>query len=108
MSTRAEGITDDLRLAWAAGVFDADGTVYRTGNRPPRVVIAMSDEDTIRKFAARMGGRIYGPYVNTNGVKMSWKCHIEGQAAVEDIYAMFRPYIADRRCEQFERVIAGD
>jgi len=66
----------------------------------------MSDEDTVRKFASCLDGKVYGPYENTNGVKLSWKAHIEGQDNVQRIYQLFKRFISDRRCEQFERVLA--
>lgn len=51
-------------LAWAAGLFDGEGTATTCRGRP-RLAVQMNDEHSVRRFAAAIGtGRVYGPYVH--------------------------------------------
>lgn len=49
-------------IAWAAGFFEAAGTVTMCGQRP-RVAVKSQDEGAVRRFHAIVGkGVVYGPY----------------------------------------------
>lgn len=51
-------------LAWAAGLFDGEGTATVCGGRG-RLALKMVDEEPVRRFHAAVGrGKVYGPYRN--------------------------------------------
>lgn len=51
----------ETELAWAAGLFEGEGC--RTSSRGrPRLQIKMVEEESVRRVAAILGGRVYGPY----------------------------------------------
>ena len=55
--------------AWAAGLFDGEGSVTVCGGRR-RLQLKMVDESSVRRFAAAVGrGFVYGPYANRAGEK---------------------------------------
>lgn len=63
-------------LAWAAGLFEGEGSItfYSTKNSRRRitVVLTSTDEDVIRKFHGIVGlGRVYGPRLK-EGYKPAW------------------------------------
>lgn len=51
----------DLEVAWAAGLFEGEGTITvshqkgRAGFAQPRLKLSMTDEDVVRRFAAIVG-----------------------------------------------------
>lgn len=50
-------------LAWAAGIFEGEGSLSLAAGKYPRITVSMTDEDTMRRFARAMEvGKIYGPY----------------------------------------------
>lgn len=51
-------------IAWAAGLFDGEGTATICRGRP-RLAVQMSDRECVSRFAQAMGcGFVYGPYVH--------------------------------------------
>lgn len=49
--------------AWAAGLFEGEGTIAQEYPGHLRLMLKMTDEDVIRRLAEAVGGRVYGPYV---------------------------------------------
>ena len=49
-------------IAWAAGLFEGEGCATVSNGRP-RLVLRMTDEESVRRFGDTVGiGRVYGPY----------------------------------------------
>jgi hypothetical protein len=91
---------DHADIAWAAGVFEGEGTVVvQWSTRSPRqyvqLVVAMTDEDVVREFARVVGvGSVNGPRANGKlGRKPIWKWSAAGTKA-EAVLAL--PGFADR------------
>ncbi len=84
--------------AWAAGLFEGEGTVFSSSLDSPRIALAITDEDVIRKFAQIVGGTVNGPHTSgTHGNKpiYNWQC---GKVyEVQRILREFWPYLGDRR-----------
>ena len=53
-------------VAWAAGLFEGEGTITHSGGRP-RLALKMTDDWPVRRFAEIVGGSVYGPYRNRTG-----------------------------------------
>jgi len=51
-----------VEIAWAAGLFDGEGTAtFCSGRR--RLAVKMADEESVRRFHSAVGvGKVYGPY----------------------------------------------
>ena len=51
-----------MEIAWAAGLFDGEGTATVCGGRS-RLAVKMADEESVRRFHhAVVVGKVYGPY----------------------------------------------
>jgi hypothetical protein len=51
-----------VEIAWAAGLFDGEGTATICGGQR-RLAVKMADEESVRRFHAAIGvGKVYGPY----------------------------------------------
>lgn len=50
-------------LAWAAGFFDGEGSVFLSAKKQPRLNIGQNDRAVLDRFLAAVGvGRVNGPY----------------------------------------------
>ena len=88
--------TASEELAWAAGIFEGEGTIVANG-RTFRLVVKMTDRDVVEHFAAVMGGRVLGPYDAHDGVRKPayvWMAH--GVAAVYAGHRLY-PWLHARR-----------
>ena len=90
-------------IDWAAGLFEGEGcvTTNRThGYAYPMLTMDMTDEDSLRDFAATVGvGNVIGPYDrggNKPAWKPVWRWSICGTRAVGAAWALF-PLLGERR-----------
>lgn len=89
----------EAQVAWAAGLFDARGTVTEVNGRP-RLAIRMLDAGPVVRFASVVGcGKVYGPYGNESMERrdgaprqssVMWL--VEGPLALE-VGALLRPLL---------------
>lgn len=108
MATEAE-------QAWAAGVFEGEGTIVTFGptKRQRSLSVSMTDEDVIRRFAAVVGvGKIYGPYGYANGKsrrrehhKQYWRWTAATKHSVLAAAQMFLPWMGQRRAQKLNEAI---
>lgn len=66
---------DSRELAWAAGLFEGEGSFSLTKeNYPkPRAALTMSDEDSVRRFHRAVGvGSVGNPRLPAGGTKEVW------------------------------------
>lgn len=93
---------DPVELAWAAGLFEGEGSFCMpTKARTPVASIVSTDEDVIRKFKSIVGvGNIIGPYTYNDGYKprWQWKCH--GWERCQVIVDAFWEHLGERRQQQ--------
>lgn len=103
-------------LAWAAGLFEGEGCINlafkrgarRVRSRPnPRLVMKMTDEDVVRRFAAVVGhGNVTGPHKRKNPKhKPTWNWSWCGVGACRWASKHFGPYLGTRRLEKLNEVI---
>jgi hypothetical protein len=97
---------DSPEVAWAAGIFEGEGTfkITRGSDGFPRfvgLVIEMTDEDVIRRVHGVLGGYINGPYNYVSSkfpnAKTSWKWQIHTAAEVDKAIRLLLPWLGDRR-----------
>ena len=95
---------DDAGTAYAAGLFEGEGSVCLCGGYP-RVEINITDREPLERIQATLGGQLYGPYKRP-GRK---DCHfwmLYGWEGVEHAYEQLRALLSPRRVEQFAAVLA--
>lgn len=93
-------------LAWAAGIFEGEGTVFtRVGTGSPILQINMTDLDVLESVRDILGGKIYGPYLRTNAFqkKPRWDWCQSGEEAHETVQRLL-PYLGTRRQAQVAAV----
>jgi hypothetical protein len=86
-------------LAWAAGIFEGEGSIFVHPVKKNSVYlkISMTDEDVLRKFHAIVGlGTICGPYRRLD-YKPQWQWACAGGKQVQALLAAFWCFLGDRR-----------
>lgn len=110
---------DPLDVAWAAGLFEGEGSVSVVPNtaRSRRIYMRLdmhsTDDDVLKRFGAVVGvGRVRGPYL-TNGKnhkphhKPYWTWSITGRRALLlATHAPFADQLGSRRRSRIAEVIA--
>lgn len=96
--------TQSADLAWAAGLFEGEGSANFTGVSPS-LHLAMTDEEIVRRFQAVIGrGRICMPKRKRAHWKQAWWWSAAGQQ-VEEIVGRLWPHLGTRRREQIIRML---
>jgi len=99
-------IPDPLERAWAGGLFEGEGCFSLSRGLHPNAQLRMTDEDSVRRFAAAVGvGRITGPY-SQKGHKLTWAWTVHSFENVQYIGALLWPYLGARRRRRFAEVLA--
>jgi hypothetical protein len=92
----------DPELAWAAGLFEGEGTITQCGGRL-FVRVKITDEEVAYRFASIVRfGTVYGPYhYEPPGAKRKphWIWHADEYEALE-VLEMLWPWLSDRRHAQ--------
>lgn len=91
--------------AWAAGLFEGEGTVFHSC-RAIQTVLSMTDLEPVEDFHRIVGvGKLYGPYDNGPGRKIFWRwsCCTKRDALV--VFEKFKPWLSPRRIAQFEKAL---
>lgn len=98
-------------LAWAAGLFEGEGSITCSG-RAPRLQLKMTDPEPVERFCEILGGTLYGPYENHSGEKDGYprspfylwvSTRDEARAAFEKM----RPWMSNYRLCRFAEVFGG-
>lgn len=92
-----------VSIAWAAGLFEGEGTVFVAKTGYARAQMQLCDEATLRRFCQAVGvGKIIGPYKRKNpnaSPFWCWGCYTEPQ--IRYLFGLLRPLLSKRRREQF-------
>lgn len=88
-------------IAWAAGLFEGEGSARVTSSGRPSLRVKMTREDSVLRFAKAVGaGKVYGPYENRmdDGYPRSpfWTWIAEGPAAIA-VAALLWPHLTQWR-----------
>ena len=94
-------------IAWAAGLFEGEGTVIAFGSRKHQrsLALSMTDEDVVLRFAATIGaGKIYGPYGYASSTsrrrehhKQYWRWSVSDKEGVIAVASALLPFMGARR-----------
>lgn len=102
------GVADDTEWAWAAGLFEGEGSILVTG-RPGygiRLQLKMTDEDVVRRFRDITGGVVRGPYQSHQDDGHKRKPYWMWQSDRTDprhILRRFEPWLGRRRAAAAQR-----
>lgn len=101
----------DTEVAWAAGLYEAEGCAT-VSDKSPRLVVTSTDEDVIVRFADIMGGYVYGPYEHRRKDgrvnKPAWRWQIRGFDRSIEVFHAFAPFLGWRRMAQMHKALLGD
>jgi hypothetical protein len=115
--SRSHTMTDDLAFAWAAGLFEGEGTVTyspRTEGRKMsrRVAIGMTDPDVLRRFHEVVGvGHLNGPYHRRSTktgkpIRSVWTWTCGRWTELEPLLERLEPFLGQRRGAAVRKVLA--
>lgn len=102
MADRTCSGDDDEMRAWAAGLFEGEGSVVPVKGGV-RLQLKMTDEDVVRRFCAIVGGTVYGPYSYDDIRKPAWAWTSDG-ADPQRIAEGFWPWLGVRRRARIEQL----
>jgi len=88
-----------MDIAWAAGIFEGEGTTRQTPGST-QTTVGQSDRWILERFQLLFGGQIYGPF-NTGPISRSkqWRWVVYGARARGFLLTMFS-FLSPRRQEQ--------
>ena len=103
----------EAEIAWAAGLFEGEGSCFvsRRQDRPVvriGMTMRMADRDVVERFHRIVGvGQFTGPIVHirkTDGKRLKdvFEWRTGSWHVINDLYVLFKPWLADRRRGQFE------
>jgi hypothetical protein len=102
---------DREEIAWAAGVFEGEGSFTMSGHRrnSHTATVSMCDEDVVRRFYKAVGiGYVNGPYQNSG---INRKPYYRWQTArfehVQALVAMLWPWLGQRRRARAKEIFCG-
>jgi hypothetical protein len=92
--------TSAINISWAAGLFEGEGCITHSNPGRPRLVLTMTDEDVVNKFAGIVGGKVVphkmGPVISANK-KPAWTWRTGRRSEIIKILSMFLPFLGNRR-----------
>lgn len=95
-----------IDLAWAAGLFEGEGSIAAHQKNAISLAVAMTDKDVLDKFAKIINyGRVYGPYKYNQKAKKNNKAYyrwmIADKVGVLAVWKLLEPMLGLRRHEQW-------
>lgn len=94
-------------IAWAAGLFEGEGSVgMSSSQRQPRVQLVSTDEDVVRRFVEIIGrGNVRGYHKTAAHHKDYWQWSVQSKDDVLYVLNLLWPYLGERRRERAIEVI---
>ena len=97
-------------LAWAAGFFDGEGTIYQRSRRSQKewnIEVAQKDRRPLDRFVSAVG---HGKVINRNGrghtkPHFMYVCYKMNDR--EDVLNALWPYLSEPKKEQALKVVTG-
>jgi hypothetical protein len=115
--TDVEGPMENEMVAWAAGVFEGEGTIYVRSawvygvfvrDAYASLSMSMTDLDVMEKFRVVVGGGALFPLKKKakEHHKQQWRWTIGRLPEVQRVLQLFRPYLGSRRGAKADRALA--
>ena len=111
-------VRDELQLAWAAGFFDGEGSVFVNNNKRSKggttgkmyslvsvdISVAQVRREPLDRFHAAVGiGTVNGPYAPRSNQQPHFRFNASGRPSVLHIATALWPYLSQPKREQFHR-----
>jgi hypothetical protein len=91
-------------FAWAAGLFDGEGTIYSAKGRV-RVSIHMTDLDILETFKINFGGSIIKCKKQKEHHKVSWRWSLQASDESVSFLKDILPFLHSRRTKRAQEAI---
>lgn len=94
-------------LAWAAGLFDGEGTIY-SNSRLILLAVGQVDREVLDEFHTAVGniGRVSGPYTSSNpNAQLSYRYTASKYETVQAVIAMLWPFLKTVKRKQAEKAL---
>lgn len=104
----ASAALSEYDLGWLVGLIEGEGS-FTSWKTEPRVLLKMTDRDTVERFAALLGTRVTGPYSYPGqqlGTKPYYMARISG-ARARSFMASTRTRYSARRQEQVAALLGN-
>lgn len=88
----------EIDIAWAAGLFEGEGSCYivNSQNRRPTLELSSTDEDVVKRFMTIVGvGKLYT--FDRKGHKSGWRWMTGKKSEVVIVLELLMPYLGIRR-----------
>jgi len=96
----------DVELAWAAGLFEGEGSFKLWNGRYTTMVLSMTDKDVVERFARIVEvGTIRRRTPQQEGWKEQWVWNISAHEHVRDLTTQFLPFLGERRAARAREVL---
>lgn len=97
-------------VAWAAGLFEGEGTIviYGKGGRRVNLALASTDLDVVARFCAIVGAGSVGTKSRRNMAahhKTQYQWMLGNNAEVVRVLTLLRPWLGDRRGERADQAL---
>lgn len=105
-------MTQEIELAWAAGLFDGEGCVgcYQKNRKWPSLKVSISqaaNPEVLHRFKRAVGGygNVTGGKVKIEGRKPVWSYAANNQDEVRAIAKLLWPYLSTPKKHQFNTAL---
>src|SRR5512146_890011 len=94
-------------IAWAAGLFEGEGTLFLTGQTgSPCAALSMTDEDVVRRFARIIGsGKVSKVIDPRPQCKPIWSWRLGTKVDIGALIKLLYPYLGQRRKAKADEVL---
>jgi hypothetical protein len=101
-------------VAWAAGVFEGEGSLTVDRDGRPRFQMEMTDHDVLLRLQSVLGGHVNGPYVgrpyrgyNSAAPKPKYRWTLGRYEDVRRVALLLYPFLGERRQLRFDDADLG-
>lgn len=97
----SKGIYDQTMIAWAAGLFEGEGSFCFNYGKPKAIQIASTDKDVLEKVVQIFGGKVYT--LSRDKMKSHWKTEYVWKLPTShtlDFFSKVEPFLGERRLER--------
>lgn len=91
-------------IAWMTGLLEGEGC-FSINRNTPAVIVAMTDEDVVRKAAGFFGSTLRGPQRRSSSKKDVWVTSVHGSKAVGWMLTSY-PLLGARRRSRIREVLS--
>lgn len=88
---------NEIDVAWAAGLFEGEGSIHFANGVGTGVIIQMTDKDVLERMQELFGGKIAVAYEAKNNWKTCYRWTLGIKEGCEEFVKNIYPYLMSRR-----------